>query len=79
MPLLGAPIYPEGQRPRAPCPVCLAEKGDTSQRCLYEVHGTDSGEYHSHIPASYFQIPPVRLDSSGPDTDAMRVSISIAI
>ncbi|KAI9874534.1 MAG: hypothetical protein M1830_009644 [Pleopsidium flavum] len=68
----GLPFHPDDQPPRAPCPICSGEKGDTTQKALFAVHGVEAGEFDPHIPASYFQLPPVKLDASDPGMDAMR-------
>ncbi|KAL9058532.1 MAG: hypothetical protein Q9162_001687 [Coniocarpon cinnabarinum] len=68
----GVPIHPSGQIPEAPCPLCSAEKGDSSSKKLFGVRGCDKDQYDAQIPDSYFDTPPIKLDSSGKGMDALR-------
>ncbi|KAF1940977.1 hypothetical protein EJ02DRAFT_349017 [Clathrospora elynae] len=68
----GAPFHPAGQRPKAPCPVCIKEKGDSEQRELYSIRGFNKDEYDPQIPPSWFTAPPIRLDGSGKEMEALR-------
>ncbi|KAI9827059.1 MAG: hypothetical protein M1819_007051 [Sarea resinae] len=68
----GAPFHPAGQQPRAPCPVCLADKGDRETKLLYGIRGVNEGSYDKNIPRSYFEVPPVHLESTGHESMALR-------
>lgn len=70
----GAPFHPEGEQPRAPCPLCVVEKNDRRTKSLYGIRGTQEGSYDEAIPGSWFESPPVRLDGNGPGMEALRVS-----
>lgn len=69
----GPAFHPAGQRPKAPCPACLKEKGDNELRDLYSVRGFNKDEYDPQIPPSWFTAPPIRLDGSGKEMEALRV------
>ncbi|KAF2204220.1 hypothetical protein GQ43DRAFT_469254 [Delitschia confertaspora ATCC 74209] len=56
------PFHPEGQQPRAPCPVCVMDRHDNTPRDLFSVRGFRKGEYDPSIPASYFAVPPRVLE-----------------
>lgn len=71
--LIGAPFHPDLRPPRAPCPLCAAEKGDQSEKSLFFIQGTSLGEYDSNIPAAYFQIPPPEFTNGSPGLEALRV------
>ncbi|KAF1833353.1 hypothetical protein BDW02DRAFT_599148 [Decorospora gaudefroyi] len=68
----GPPFHPAGERPKAPCPVCIKEKGDSEPRDLYSIRGVNKGEYDPQIPPSWFTAPPIRLDGSGKEMEALR-------
>ncbi|KAF2183338.1 hypothetical protein K469DRAFT_785976 [Zopfia rhizophila CBS 207.26] len=68
----GPPFHPQGQRPRAPCPLCVTEKGDNKPQELYPIRGFKEGEYDKAIPACWFVTPPIKLDSSGAEMEALR-------
>ncbi|KAF1849652.1 uncharacterized protein K460DRAFT_421842 [Cucurbitaria berberidis CBS 394.84] len=68
----GPPFHPAGQRPRAPCPVCIKEKGESELRDLYSVRGFKKNEYDPQIPPSWFTAPPIRLDGNGKEMEALR-------
>ncbi|KAH9881399.1 hypothetical protein IAQ61_000123 [Plenodomus lingam] len=68
----GPPFHPAGQRPRAPCPVCIKEKADREVRELYSVRGFNKDEYDPQIPPSWFTAPPFRLDGNGKEMEALR-------
>ncbi|KAJ9665117.1 hypothetical protein H2201_004777 [Coniosporium apollinis] len=70
----GAPFHPEGEQPRAPCPLCVVEKNDGRPKSLYGIRGTQEGSYDEAIPGSWFESPPVRLDRNGAGMEALRVS-----
>lgn len=59
--LAGVPFYSEQQTPRAPCPLCSADRNDRSNKDLFFVNGSSKGQYDDNIPESYFQTPPVSL------------------
>jgi len=69
----GPPFHPAGKRPKAPCPVCIKEKKDTTERELYSIRGFHKDEYDPQIPPSWFTAPPIRLDGSGKEMEALRV------
>ena len=71
---VGAPFHPESQAPRAPCPLCSAEKGDKSPKALFAIHGFKKGEYDGQIPDDYFLVPPMQLGGGDASLQAMRVS-----
>ncbi|KAI8934058.1 hypothetical protein NX059_008824 [Plenodomus lindquistii] len=66
------PFHPAGQRPKASCPVCTKEKGDREVRELYSVRGFNKDEYDPQIPPSWFTAPPIRLDGSEKEMEALR-------
>ncbi|USP76692.1 uncharacterized protein yc1106_03966 [Curvularia clavata] len=68
----GAPFHSAKERPRAPCPVCVKDKGNHEPQFLYSVRGFNRGEYDPLIPPSWFISPPLRLDCSGKEMDALR-------
>lgn len=70
---LGPPFHSAGERPRAPCPVCVKDKGNHEPQFLYSVRGFNKGDYDPLIPPSWFTSPPLRLDCSGKEMDALRV------
>jgi hypothetical protein len=67
------PFHPAEQRPKAPCPVCIKEKGDSEPRDLYSVRGFTKDEYDPQIPPTWFTAPPIRMDGSGKEMEALRV------
>jgi hypothetical protein len=71
---VGPPFHPEKQRPKAPCPVCIKEKGDSERRELYSIRGFKEDQYDPQIPPSWFNAPPIRLDGNGKEMEALRVS-----
>ena len=73
--LQAAPFHAKGDPPRAPCPKCLHDKGDDTPRELYSIRGLCEGEYDSTIPPEWMESPPMKLDSSIPGMDAVRVRI----
>jgi hypothetical protein len=68
------PFHPAGERPKAPCPVCIKEKDDSQPRDLYSIRGFNKEEHDPQIPPSWFTAPPIRLDGPGKDVEALRVS-----
>ncbi|KAL6158736.1 hypothetical protein ACJQWK_03703 [Exserohilum turcicum] len=68
----GPPFHSEKERPKAPCPVCIKEKGDSAPQFLYSIRGFNKNEYDPLIPPAWFTAPPIRLDGSGKDMDALR-------
>ncbi|KAI1589569.1 BRLZ domain containing protein [Pyrenophora tritici-repentis] len=68
----GPPFHPARQQPKAPCPICIKEKGDSTERDLYSIRGFHKDEYDPHIPPSWFTAPPIRLDGSGKEMEALR-------
>jgi hypothetical protein len=74
---IGPPFHPEKQRPKASCPVCIKEKGDSEPRELYSIRGFNKDQYDPQIPPSWFNAPPIRLDGNGKEMEALRVSHSV--
>lgn len=73
--LPGVPLYSDQQTPRAPCPLCTAEKNDRSEKDLYYIDGIENGEFDDNIPEAYFRIPPVNLGrGNSPGQSALLVS-----
>ena len=72
--LAGPPFHPAGTRPRAPCPICTEEKGEKDPKELYSIRGFKKGEFDSAIPSVWFLAPPIKLDASGKEMEALRVS-----
>jgi hypothetical protein len=71
----GLPFHSDQQPPRAPCPLCIAEKNDCSNKDLFYIDGIAEGEYDSNIPDAYFQTPPVSLGGGDdPPLDALLAS-----
>ncbi|KAF2027821.1 hypothetical protein EK21DRAFT_25968, partial [Setomelanomma holmii] len=68
----GPAFHPDGQRPKAPCPVCIKEKGDHEPRDLYSVRGFQESEYDPMIPDTWFKTPPIGFDSKGKEMEALR-------
>ncbi|CAG5181999.1 uncharacterized protein ALTATR162_LOCUS9941 [Alternaria atra] len=68
----GPPFYAAGQRPKTPCPVCIKEKGDSEPRDLFSIRGFNKDEYDPQIPPAWFTAPPIRLDGSGREMEALR-------
>jgi len=69
----GPPFHTAGQRPQSPCPVCIKEKGDSEPRDLFSIRGFKKDEYDPQIPLAWFTAPPIRLDGSGKEMEALRV------
>ena len=67
----GAPFHPQHELPKAPCPLCLLTKRDSSPKALYAIRGVKEGQYDSQIPAGYLQVPPPQLEQAG--NEAIRV------
>lgn len=67
----GAPFHPQGESPRAPCPLCVINNQDLTPKILYAIRGTAKGEFDHSIPAEYLQVPPPQLGHSG--NEAIRV------
>ncbi|KAL1797313.1 hypothetical protein ACET3X_003919 [Alternaria dauci] len=68
----GPPFHAAGQRPKAACPVCVKEKGESEPRDLFSIRGFNKDEYDPQIPPAWFTAPPVRLDGSGKEMEALR-------
>ncbi|KAH6875321.1 hypothetical protein BKA58DRAFT_119142 [Alternaria rosae] len=68
----GPPFHTAGQRPKSPCPVCIKEKGDSEPRDLFSIRGFNKDEYDPQIPPAWFTAPPIRLDGSGKEMEALR-------
>ncbi|EUC35809.1 hypothetical protein COCCADRAFT_89769 [Bipolaris zeicola 26-R-13] len=68
----GPPFHSDKERPKAPCPVCIKEKGDSEPQFLYSIRGFNKNEYDPMIPPSWFTAPPIRLDGNGKEMDALR-------
>ncbi|KAI4629205.1 uncharacterized protein J4E87_003467 [Alternaria ethzedia] len=68
----GPPFHTAGQRPQSPCPVCIKEKGDSEPRDLFSIRGFKKDEYDPNIPLAWFTAPPIRLDGSGKEMEALR-------
>lgn len=66
-------FHPAGQRPRAPCPVCVKDKGDSEPRDLYSVRGFKKDQHDPLIPPAWFTAPPIRLDGNSKEMEALRV------
>ena len=69
----GPHFHSDKERPKAPCPVCIKEKGDNEPQFLYSIRGFNKNEYDPMIPSSWFTAPPIRLDGNGKEMDALRV------
>ncbi|KAL8802570.1 MAG: hypothetical protein Q9182_003735 [Xanthomendoza sp. 2 TL-2023] len=61
----GLPFHPQDQPPKAPCPLCVRNNQDHSDKILYAIRGTAKGDYDDNIPVQYFQVPPLQLGNSG--------------
>lgn len=57
----------------APCPLCSCERNDTRPKTLYAISGFQNGQYDKDIPKIWFDVPPLKLDSSEPGMEALRV------
>lgn len=57
----------------ATCPLCSCERNDTRPKTLYAISGFQNGQYDKDIPKVWFDIPPLKLDSSEPGMEALRV------
>ncbi|KAF2840657.1 hypothetical protein M501DRAFT_1001657 [Patellaria atrata CBS 101060] len=69
----GPPFHREGEQPKAPCPMCTAERGDRKPKRLYGIRGKADDEHDEAIPGNWFQTPPMDL---GPGMEAFRVHTS---
>lgn len=69
---VGVPFHPEGQRPRAACPVCIEKRKDSSNKALYPIMGLWPGQYDEDIPKEYFILHPLQLNEPG--NENIRVS-----
>ncbi|KAF2625490.1 hypothetical protein BU25DRAFT_396799 [Macroventuria anomochaeta] len=68
----GPSFHPAGQKPRAPCPFCVKEKGDATVRDLYSIRGFYKDEYDPAIPPIWFTAPPMSLDGPTKEMEALR-------
>lgn len=68
------PFHRDGQKPRAPCPQCLLERGDQTPQALFGI--VSAADHDDDIPADYFKVPPSKLNSDTSSTSAIRVSES---
>ncbi|KAI9652668.1 MAG: hypothetical protein M1831_006655 [Alyxoria varia] len=50
-----------GERPVAPCPVCVKERNSNKPEQMLWILGAKKGQYHSDVPDPYFDVPPVTL------------------
>lgn len=57
----------------------MKEKGENQPRDLYSIRGFKDGEYDNAIPACWFVTPPIKLDSSGKEMEALRVSAATIV
>lgn len=69
---LGVPFHSDNEQPKAPCPRCVADKGDRSKKCLFGVRGFREGFHDKAIPQAWFDTPPIKLDASSPGLEAIR-------
>lgn len=69
------PFHPAGDRPRAICPVCHADRNDNRKKKLYGVRGCLTGSYHPDIPKNFFETPPVSIENEGEEREALRVCL----
>lgn len=74
--MAGPSFHPEGQRPRASCPTCLKEKGDSELRDLYSIRGFHKDEHDPMIPPAWFVAPPMSFEGNSKEIEALRVSYS---
>lgn len=73
---LGVPLHRPGERPKAPCPICSASKGNREPKRLFGIRGWQEGNFDKNIPKGWFDTPPIRLESSEsstPEMEALRV------
>ncbi|KAG9190554.1 hypothetical protein G6011_08642 [Alternaria panax] len=68
----GPPFHAAGQRPKAPCPVCIKVTGASEPRDLFSIRGFNKDEHDPQIPPAWFTAPPIRLDGSGKEMEALR-------
>ncbi|KAF2833810.1 hypothetical protein CC86DRAFT_389938 [Ophiobolus disseminans] len=68
----GPSFHPGGQRPKAPCPVCVREKGDNQSRDLYSIRGFQKDEHDPMIPSAWFTTPPISFEGNDRGTEALR-------
>ncbi|KZM22033.1 zinc ion binding [Ascochyta rabiei] len=68
----GPPFHPAGQKPKAPCPVCVKEQGESTARELYSIRGFHKDEYDSAIPPIWFKAPPINLGGNNKEMEALR-------
>ncbi|KAG9197913.1 hypothetical protein G6514_000752 [Epicoccum nigrum] len=66
------PFHPAGQKPRAPCPFCIKDKGDYTERDLYSIRGFQVDEHDPAIPPIWFTAPPMSLDGRTREMEALR-------
>lgn len=77
--IIGVPFHPKGERPSAPCPFCMAEKGDRTPKVLFGIIGPAPGDHDKDIPEDYFLVPPPKLNGTSNATGALRVGITISL
>jgi hypothetical protein len=70
----GVPFHPQDEVPKAPCPLCAVEKGDSNPKKLFRVVGQHLDEHDPQIPKEYFETPPAKLSGSSAGSSALRVS-----
>ena len=63
----------------APCPLCSNERDDKRPKTLYAIFGFQNGQFDKDIPNVWFDVPPLKLDSSGLGMEALRVSLQLII
>jgi hypothetical protein len=72
----GVPFHAEGTNPKAPCPICLNQKGDAKPRRLFAIHGREKGNHDPVIPTKFFGPVIDELDDSDQTGAALKVSMS---
>ena len=63
----------------APCPLCSSQRDDRKTKTLYAISGFQNGQYDKDIPKAWFDVPPLKLDSSELGIEALRVLLQITI
>jgi hypothetical protein len=68
------PFHPGNKPPKAPCPRCLEDTADSTPRELYAIRSVSKGGLDPVIPDEWRHCPAVKLDTTIPGMEALRVS-----
>jgi hypothetical protein len=68
------PFHPGNKPPKAPCPRCVKDSADSAPRELFAIRSVSKGGLDPVIPDEWRYCPPVKLDTTIPGMEALRVS-----